>query len=91
MSVQRKIERSMREKLLKEFKRGYKAGFDNGVKAATDRAEINGIIKGSNDTWEIIEQMIPELEGIGPKTTEKIMNAVKEYAEKEKRKFAGLK
>lgn len=70
----------MQQKLDKSFQ----AGFEEGQKIANAHAELRGIVKGSKETWELMETMFMEIEGIGPKTKDKIMKCIKQYAQKEK-------
>jgi hypothetical protein len=75
-----------------KLEREYLKGFNDGQAAANDTliqmARNAGIIQGATETWEIIEKMIPQLDGIGPKTNAKIMRAIQDYARKEKAKLA---
>src|SRR5690606_4234161 len=44
---------------------------------------LKSYIKGCNDTWDLIEEAVKKVPGIGPKTQEKLMNAIKEMVAKE--------
>lgn len=44
---------------------------------------LRSYIQGCNDTWDLIEEAVKKVPGIGPKTQEKLMNAIKEMAAKE--------
>lgn len=44
---------------------------------------LRSYIKGCNDTWDLIEEAVKNVPGIGPKTQEKLMNAIKEKAAQE--------
>ncbi|NLD21647.1 MAG: hypothetical protein GX664_04075 [Bacteroidales bacterium] len=44
---------------------------------------LRAYIRGCNDTWDLIEEAIKNVPGIGPKTQEKLMNAIKEKAAQE--------
>lgn len=74
---------SMQKKLEKAYKQGYEDGQAASNKLAIEMAREHGIKTGSIQTWDIVEEMIPQLEGIGPRTTEKIMEAVRAFAKKE--------
>lgn len=71
-----------------KLEKAYQEGFQDGQKEVNDvlvRAARNaGIIQGAQETWEIIEGMIPLLPGIGPKTTRKIMQGIQDFARREK-------
>jgi hypothetical protein len=73
----------MQQKLQKAFDEGRK----QGLKEAQPFIELKGAADGAAATWELIEEMIPQLEGIGPKTKEKIFKAVQAYANAEKEKI----
>jgi hypothetical protein len=77
----------MQQKLDKAYLNGYQ----DGQKAANDtlieQAKLFGVVQGAQETWDIIEAMIPQLEGIGPKTTKKIMAAIQKHAKEEKARF----
>jgi hypothetical protein len=72
--------------------RAYLEGYQDGQKAVNDelieQAKLFGVVQGAQETWDIIEAMIPNLKGIGPKTTQKLMVAIREHAKEEKAKFA---
>lgn len=74
---------SMQKKLEKAYKQGFADGQSEANKTAIEMAKLNGIRIGSTQTWDIVEEMIPQLEGVGPRTTEKIMEAVRAFAKKE--------
>jgi len=69
--------------------RAYQAGFKDGEKVAAEYAEIRGVIKGSFETWEIVERIFDETPGIGPKTKEKIIKIIQEYADRTKKEMKG--
>lgn len=71
--------------------RAYQAGFKDGEKLAAEYAEIRGVIKGSIETWEIVERIFDEAPGIGPKTKDKILKTIRDYADKTKKEFKGAK
>jgi len=73
----------MKQKIDRAFQEGYK----EGEKVAAEYAEIRGVIKGSIETWEIVERIFDEAPGIGPKTKIKILKTIQEYAEKSKSEF----
>lgn len=73
----------MQQKLDKAFQ----AGFVEGQKKTDDFAELRGLVKGATQTWELMEDMFLEIPGIGPKTKEKILKHIQQYAQKEKRKL----
>ena len=72
--------------------RAYQEGFNDGQQSTNDTliqmARNGGIVQGAIETWEIIEKMIPGLDGIGPKTNAKIMKAIQDYAKREKAKLS---
>ena len=74
----------MQQKLDKAFQ----AGFVEGQKIANEHAEVRGQIRGASETWDIMENMFTEINGIGPKTKVKILRKIKEYANKEKSKWS---
>ena len=73
----------MQQKLKKAFDEGFAAG----KKENDELVELRGIVRGATETWELMEQMFLEIEGIGPKTKEKILLAIKQYAQKEKERL----
>lgn len=77
----------MQQKLDKEYLRGYQDGQTSSNEILMRMARNEGMIIGAQDTWDIIEDMIPKLKGIGPKTTAKIMRAIQTYAKNEKAKL----
>lgn len=70
-----------------KLNRAYSEGFTAGKKEAAHDAEIRGMIKGAHETFDLIEKMFLEIDGIGPKTKEKIMKAIQAYAQAEKRRL----
>jgi hypothetical protein len=70
-----------------KLEREYNKGFEAGKKAAQPYIEMKGAAAGAQATWELIEEMIPKLDGIGPKTQEKILKAIQKYANEEKKKY----
>jgi hypothetical protein len=71
--------------------RAYTQGFKDGEKQAAEYAELRGIIKGSIETWEIVEGIFQNTKGLGPKTQEKIVGIIREYAERESKKLKAVK
>lgn len=41
-------------------------------------------IQGAVETWELMEEMFLTIEGIGPKTREKILREIQKYAQMQK-------
>ena len=68
----------MKEKL----ERAYQTGFSDGQGFANEEllklAENHGYLKGSHETWRAIEAMLVDLPGVGVKTREKVMRAIRE-------------
>lgn len=54
-----------------------------GMQKKLMRAQIQGAV----ETWELMEDMFLKIEGIGPKTREKILREIQKYANKEKAKI----
>lgn len=79
MGMQQKLDRARQE------------GYEAGLKDNQDNVFTLGVIRGAKDTWDIIEDMIPKLEGVGPKTKEKILLAIQGYAKKEKNRIQNSK
>jgi hypothetical protein len=79
----------MQQKLEKEYLKGFNDGQAAANETLIKMARNDGIIQGAQETWDIIEAMIPKLEGIGPKTRDKIMQSIQDYAKKEKAKIIG--
>lgn len=52
---------------------------------------LRSYIKGCNDTWDLIEDAIKQVPGIGPRTHVKLMEAVKQKAEEEVHVIGTLK
>ncbi|MEK4132008.1 hypothetical protein NYE67_20550 [Solibacillus sp. FSL W8-0474] len=77
----------MKQKLDKAYQDGFKDGQQQANKTLIQMARSEGIRQGSQFTWDIVEEMIPQLHGIGPRTQEKILRAVREFAENEKRRI----
>lgn len=77
----------MQQKLEREYLKGYQDGQAATNDTLVQMARNSGIIQGAQETWDIVEKMIPNLDGIGPKTTEKIMRAIQKYAKQEKAKL----
>jgi hypothetical protein len=77
----------LKQKLEREYNRGFMDGQAAANEDLIEQAKIFGIIQGVQETWDIIEAMIPQLEGVGPKTKEKIMRAIQNHAKKEKAKL----
>lgn len=77
----------LQQKLDREYKRGY----DDGQKAKNETlikmARNDAFIMGSQSTWELLAEMIPKLEGIGPKTRDKVFRAIQQQARIEKEKL----
>ena len=46
--------------------------------------ELRGQYKGATETWDLMEQMFIQIDGIGSKTREKILWKIKQYANNEK-------
>lgn len=44
---------------------------------------LRAYIQGCNDTWALIDDAIKTIQGIGPKTQDKLMKAIKAQAAKE--------
>lgn len=78
----------MKQKLEKEYQKGFNDGQQATNETLIQMARNHGIIQGAQETWDIIENMIPNLQGIGPKTTTKIMRAIQTHAKQEKAKLA---
>lgn len=70
-----------------KLERARQVGFNEGQKKADEFAELRGVVKGATQTWELMENMFLEIHGIGPKTKEKILKHVQQYAQQEKRKL----
>jgi hypothetical protein len=66
-----------------KLNKAYQEGFEAGKKAEQLPIEIKGYVKGCHDTWDIVENIIKNAKGIGPKTQDKIIGAIREHAEKE--------
>lgn len=62
-------------------------GFEEGQKIANEYAEVRGQVKGAMETWDLMEAMFLDINGIGPKTRDKIMLKIQEYARNEKAKL----
>lgn len=75
MGMQQKLDKARQE------------GFVEGQKIANEYAEIRGQYKGATETWDLMEDMFLKIGGIGPKTREKILRKIKEYASREKSKL----
>lgn len=75
MGMQKKLDQARQE------------GFDQGREVANEYAEIRGHIQGASETWQLMEDMFLEIDGIGPKTRGKILNSIQKYAQKEKEKI----
>lgn len=54
-----------------------------GMQKKLLRAQVQGAV----ETWELMEDMFLKIEGIGPKTREKILREIRNYANKEKAKL----
>jgi hypothetical protein len=78
----------MQQKLDREYLKGFQDGQAATNETLIQMARNSGVIQGAQETWDIIEKMIPQLEGIGPKTTTKIMQAIQRYAKQEKAKLS---
>lgn len=78
----------MQQKLEREYQKGFQDGQAAASHSLMHMARNSGIIQGAQETWDILEAMIPNLEGVGPKTKVKIMKAIQAYAKKEKSKLA---
>lgn len=72
----------MKQKLDKAFE----AGFAEGQKSVNRSAFLQGQIEGSKETWIFMEEMFLEIDGIGPKTRDKLIRKIKQYANKEANK-----
>ena len=77
----------MKQKIDRAFQEGYK----EGEKVAAEYAEIRGVIKGSMETWEIVEKIFADTPGIGPKTKLKLLKIIQEYADNTKKEMKGGK
>lgn len=44
---------------------------------------MKAYIKGCQDTWDLLDAAISEVPGIGPKTQEKLLEAIQEHANKQ--------
>lgn len=77
----------MKQKLEKAYQEGFADGQHEINDALIKMARNDGIRQGSQFTWDIVEEMIPKLNGIGPRTQEKILRAIQAYAQEEKRKI----
>lgn len=78
----------LQQKMEREYLRGFQDGQAAANETLVQMARNSGIIQGAQETWDILEAMIPNLEGVGPKTKVKIMKAIQAYAKKEKSKLA---
>ena len=72
MGMQQKLDKARQE------------GFTEGQKIANQYAELRGQYKGATETWDLMEQMFIQIDGIGSKTREKILWKIKQYANNEK-------
>jgi hypothetical protein len=77
----------LQQKLEREYSRGYQDGQKASNETLVRMARNEGFILGAQETWNIIHAMIPNLEGIGPKTTEKLLKAIQKQAKIEKSKL----
>ena len=68
----------MKQKLEKAYREGFNDGQGYANESLMKLAEQHGFLKGSHETWRAVEGMINNIPGIGPKTTEKIMRALRE-------------
>lgn len=71
----------------RKLQKAYEDGFEAGKKEQQELIELRGMVKGASETWDLMEQMFLEIDGVGPKTKEKILAAIKQYAQKEKAKL----
>jgi hypothetical protein len=77
----------LQQKMEREYLRGYQDGQTASNETLIRMARNEGFILGAQETWNIMAAMIPNLQGIGPKTREKLLRAIQEQAKKEKAKF----
>lgn len=77
----------MKQKLEKAYQEGFQAGQHAMNETLIQMARNDGLRQGSQITWDLVEEMIPNLRGIGPRTQEKILKAIRFYAQEEKRKI----
>ena len=68
----------LKQKLERKYVRGYMDGQQNVNEEMLKLAENHGYLKGSYETWRAIEAMLVDLPGVGIKTREKVMRAIKE-------------
>jgi hypothetical protein len=77
--------------LQQKLDRAYQEGFQDGQKAKNETlirmARNDAFILGAKSTWDILYEMIPNLQGVGPKTRDKLLRAIQEQAKKEKEKI----
>ncbi|WP_085523871.1 hypothetical protein [Tuberibacillus sp. Marseille-P3662] len=58
-------------------------------KKKLDKAFTQGFIRGCEETWKLTEEAMNNIDGIGPKTQEKIHTAILERTKEEMRKGVG--
>lgn len=63
--------------------KAYQEGLKEGQKQSTAQAFIQGQLRGSSDTWDLVEEMFLEIKGIGPKTQAKIIRMIQQHVRKE--------
>lgn len=73
--------------LKKKLEKAEQVGYERGLKENMNLVETRGFIKGAQETWNIFIDLVPQLDGIGPKTKEKLLRAIKEKSEDEVRKY----
>lgn len=73
--------------LKKKLRAAEQVGYERGLKENMNLVETRGFIKGAQETWNIFIDLVPRLDGIGPKTKEKLLRAIKEKSEDEVRKY----
>ena len=73
--------------LKKKLQAAEQAGYERGLKENMNLVETRGFVKGAQETWNIFIDLVPQLDGIGPKTKEKLLRAIKEKSEDEVRKY----
>jgi hypothetical protein len=78
----------MQQKLDKAYQEGYEAGQKVHNETLGRMYRNEGYILGAQATWDAIERMIPQLQGVGPKTTEKLLRAIQAQAKIEKARLS---
>lgn len=60
-----------------------------GMQKKLQRQYNNGYMQGCNDTWDLVEQAINRVDGIGPKLQKRLMDAIVNMAKEEATKERG--